>query len=199
MEVDVYTDGSKNEPDIDHPERRNAAWAAVLHDDYFEKNWREMHEDNGRVHRTKTATKIQSWSGTLTQISDSSYLPELEALTRIAMILPASWKVTIWTDSESAIKAIENYDPQKPPHKRAQKAGWKLVETLVHTNKRRTHPVQLIHISSHEQELNPRSVGNATADLIAKAARDHAENIAKTKHRHLLSKLQLGTQRPNTG
>ena len=84
-----------------------------------------MHEDNGRIYRTKIATKIRSWSGTLAENSDSSYLPELEAITRIAMILPALWRITIWTDSESVIKEIENYDPHKPPHNRAKKAGWK--------------------------------------------------------------------------
>jgi hypothetical protein len=171
IEVDVYTDGSKNEPDPSHPTRINAAWAAILHDDNFDKHWAELHESNGRIHRTRQAARIPSWSGTLAQDSPSSYLPELEAITRMAMILPSAWKVTIWTDSESAMKAVEHYNPNTPAHKLARKAGWTLLETFIHTNNNRKNPISLQHISSHEQKIDPRSVGNATADLMAKNAR----------------------------
>ena len=136
-----------------------------------ELNGRRVYEANGRPYRWRIAKQLASWSGILAQDSKSSYLPELEAITRMSMILPSAWKVTLYTDSESAIKAIQNHNPDTPPHKRAQTAGWTLLEAFIATNNTRKNPINLVHISSHEQELNIKSVGNATADLFAKEAR----------------------------
>jgi hypothetical protein len=56
---------------------------------------------------------IPTWGGSIPN-PKSSYTTELEAITRISMILPSSWKITVWTDSKSTIDRIEALRANEP-------------------------------------------------------------------------------------
>jgi large subunit ribosomal protein L40e len=166
-QVQVYTDGSRK---VD-TNSTNAAWAAVLHDDAYEQHWEPLHEKYGRKPRTDhmVNTKIPNWFGAIPK-SNSSYNTELEAITRMSMILPSTWQITIWTDSKSSMDRIEALRKGNDV-KKMKEPEWELLSLFMHIEKMRKEPIQLRHIKSHTQGEDIISVGNATADLVAEAGR----------------------------
>jgi ribonuclease HI len=166
-QVKVYTDGSRKV----NTDGTGAAWAAILHDDAYKQNWKLLHERYGRKPRTDHIinTNIPNWFGSI-KGSKSSYNTELEAITRMSMILPSSWQTTIWTDSKSSIDRIAALR-KGDDIKIMGEPEWELLSLFMHIDKMRKKPIQLCHVNSHTQGEDPTSVGNATADLVAEAAR----------------------------
>jgi hypothetical protein len=167
-EVAVYTDGSRKEEKNEKP---TGSWAAILHDDLYEENWEKLHESEGRKPREDLIKElgIPYWYGAIPS-PRSSYNTELEAITRIAMILPSSWNVTVWTDSKSTIDRIEALRT-KDPIRIMNEPEWQLLSLFMHIETLRTKPLVLRHVRSHTKQKDPISVGNATADLKADHAR----------------------------
>jgi ribonuclease HI len=186
-QVEVYTDGSRKV----NMNSTNAAWAAILHDDTYEQQWELLHEKYGRKPRTNhmVNTKIPNWFGSIPK-SNSSYNTELEAITRMSMILPSAWKITIWTDSKSSIDRIEALRKGKDV-KTMSEPEWELLSLFMHIDKMRKEPIELCHIKSHTQGEDIVSVGNATADLVAEASRLFAPNKALYTHSPFLPPLMF--------
>jgi hypothetical protein len=95
------------------------------------------------------------------------------AIVRIAMILPSSWKITVWTDSKSSFDRINHLESHTA--RIYNEVGSKQLLLLQHINNMRKEPIQLKHIRSHQKDMTLESVGNATADLIAEQARLFSE------------------------
>jgi hypothetical protein len=175
MTVEVFTDGSRAKEKADEdfsPQNTTAAWAAILVDEGFEKHWEALHEDQGRKCRLDALRDMGTpyWGGALPG-SPSSYDTELNAIVRMAMILPSSWKVQIYTDSKSSIDSTEKYDPWMSTRRICSRAGWRLLKLYHEINKQRKIPIELVHVKAHQQLHDRCSVGNATADLMADQAR----------------------------
>ena len=73
MTVDVFTDGSRAKEKVDEdfsPNNTTAAWAAILVDDGFEKNWEALHEDQGRKCRLDTLRDLGTpyWGGNSSRV-----------------------------------------------------------------------------------------------------------------------------------
>jgi hypothetical protein len=173
--VEVFTDGSRAKENLDEddsPKNTTASWAAMLADETFEKQWETLHEDQGRQCRLKALKEMGTphWGGALPGAA-SSFDTELEAIVRMAMILPSSWKITIRTDSKSNIDRIEKYDPGVSTRKLCSRAGWRLLRMYHEINKQRKIPIELVHVKAHQKLHDRFSVGNATADLLADEAR----------------------------
>jgi hypothetical protein len=132
-------------------------------------------------------TKIPNWFGAIPK-SNSSYNTELEAITRMSMILPSSWQITIWTDSKSSIDRIEALRKGNDV-KTMTEPEWELLSLFMHIDKMRKEPIQLRHIKSHTQGEDIVSVGNATADLVAEAGRLFASPKALYTHSPFLPPL----------
>jgi ribonuclease HI len=167
-DIAVYTDGSRKKSQDKEP---TGSWAAILHDDLYEENWQQLHESEGRKPRMDLIKQLQipHWYGS-TPNPRSSYNTELEAITRISMILPSSWNITVWTDSKSTIDRIEALRA-KEPIKIMNEPEWQLLSLYMHIETLRTKPLTLRHIKSHTKLKDPISIGNATADLKADHAR----------------------------
>jgi ribonuclease HI len=165
--VAVYTDGSMKSTST----KTSGAWAAVLHDDSYQKNWTRLHEKEGRKPRLDLIRNLKTpwWGGSLPR-PRSSYNTELEAIVRMSMILPSSWNVTIWTDSKSAIDRIESLRASNPI-KTMIEPEWELLRLFATIDGLRKQPVTLKHIKSHTKQMEITSIGNAAADLKAEYAR----------------------------
>ena len=80
----------------------------VIYDNWFEENWEHLHERNLEQYRRNEIKQKASMWGSHMKSPHSSYRPELSALIKGLMILPASWDVEWVTDSESSIKTLES-------------------------------------------------------------------------------------------
>jgi hypothetical protein len=95
---------------------------------------------------------IPTWSGPIPN-PKSSYTTELEAITRISMILPSSWKITVWTDSYSTIDRIAARANE--PIQSMNEPEWQLLSLSMHIDALRTEPVVLQHVKSHTNKRTP--------------------------------------------
>jgi hypothetical protein len=182
VEVAVYTDGSKKATDN---QESTGSWAAILHDDSYEEHWARLHEKQGRLPREDLIKKLKIpvWGGQIPN-PRSSYSTELEAITRMSMILPSSWKVTIWTDSKSSIDRIEALR-RKDSIKTMCEPEWELLNLFMSIEALRKEPIILRHVRSHTKQMEIKSVGNAAADLRADQARLFADHTPLPEHQPL--------------
>ena len=63
---------------------------------------------NADIRKHIILKNLPHWGGKLTYYGGNSYTPELEALAHTLAILPSTWNINIYTDSNSAIEALEN-------------------------------------------------------------------------------------------
>jgi hypothetical protein len=161
--ISVATDGSLSTGEDGRKEK--AGWSMVILNDWFEKNWSQLHEDNHELHRKRLIQEhLIHWGGVIDE-AESSYKTELVALIKAMMIIPETWDIEWVTDSESTIRTFEGIDRMKKTD--VIKNNWDLVEMLQILKKRRKGKVTPVHQHSHRKEHNRNSVANATADILA--------------------------------
>ena len=158
--IQIYTDGSLTLK----KGRNEAGWAAAIHNDWYEKNWRELHERNHEGYRRKQIkTKMDTWGGQIHR-AESSYTTEMEAITKMLMIIPITWDVEIITDSKSAIDTIERMEARGVNDKDNE---WQLRRIIKEVLNRRKGKIIWTHQKSHKKWYTKKSIGNAVADLKA--------------------------------
>jgi hypothetical protein len=160
--IRAYTDGSLHKRNQE--ERNRAGWGAFVQDDWYQNNWRRLHETKHEgLRRRMIREKVHSWGGTINR-ANSSYATEIEAIAKMLMIVPVTWELEIITDSQSAIDAIETVRRIGTNEKDNEWQMMKLIKILLD---RRKTKVRFTHQKSHKKLHTIESVGNATADLLA--------------------------------
>ena len=92
---------------------KQASWALLLENDFFNLNWTEFHEDHHILYRTQLLRDhCIHWGGKLHNAL-SSYEPELKSLATALLLLPSTWDILWVTDSEASIRTVNALrDPQ---------------------------------------------------------------------------------------
>ena len=78
--------------------------------DWYNTNFESINEKdvNADIRKHIILHNLPHWGGKMTYYGGNSYTPELEALAHTLAILPSTWNLNIYTDSNSAIEALEN-------------------------------------------------------------------------------------------
>jgi hypothetical protein len=156
--ITVFTDGSKQDDG-------NGGWSMVVETDWMRQNWRKVHEHNHEQYRLKLVMEnTKHWGAHMNGVT-SSYEPEMTALVKMLMIIPASWDIRWVTDSQSAIDTLTG--ARNVNDRLQEKKNQNLISLLRETLKGRTGKVEAVHQHSHKKKYTRESVGNATADLMA--------------------------------
>ena len=158
--VTCYTDGSFDNS------TKQASWALLLENDFFNLNWTEFHEDHYLLYRTQILRDhCIHWGGKIHNAL-SSYEPELKSLANALLIFPSTWDVLWVTDSEASIKTVNGLKDPKLEIYNIQ-ALWQTKRLIQDILSKRTGTLTSKHQYSHRNEHTKESVGNAAADLLA--------------------------------
>ena len=100
-----------------------------------------------------------------------NHMAELSAINKAIRAVPIGVSLTIATDSLSSIQSVRKAlsSPPGTPHLRM--AGRPYVHAILRAIRQKEHAgacVRLVHVRSHTGARDPRSIGNAEADRLAK-------------------------------
>ena len=162
--LEVFTDGSA--------QGSRTSWAVCITDDHFNTYFANVVPSDENLMNANIASIFAVTGGRLLDNSNN-YYAELEAITRAIMMCPSSINIEIYTDSESAIKAIATFSSHLNPRKKLRTDGHPYLQLIINNMKNvpdQSPRVVLKHVKAHTTNMDRHSVGNRIADFQAKSS-----------------------------
>jgi ribonuclease HI len=128
-ELHAYTDGSSSAASSD--ETPTSSWGVCYGDDWFTRHYSSLPSDEKSIKVHLHLVAACTAGGRIdTTTSSGIFMAELQAIYRAMQSVPSTCSLTILTDSQAAVKAIETYEKVLSTRKRLRMIGRPLLNLI---------------------------------------------------------------------
>jgi exonuclease III len=181
-QVKVFTDGSASLPAAYLNRSKDAikatsSWGLCYGNDWFNSSWYTIPPES-QLAANDVRGGVLVGDCIDPHFSQGIYMAELQAIVRALMSLPITWTVTVVSDSQSSILAVDRFINGTSNRAKLRMSGRPmlgLLERLVHDREKNGGKVKWEHVKSHTDVMDEHAAGNRCADFVAGKSRLNAE------------------------